>query len=264
MAPLELRHRRRRRQLQRKDQKEAMLGTSIHDLPDDVLRGILLRVDSPLWLIRAACVCKRWRRVVTVTDGPDEGRAFLRLASSLHPPSAVGQYHNPTNGDDCWFQPFFSSHIDGSRFSVDKYWSVADCRGGLVLLRATYGPCSRSLPNLFVYDPLTRKRWSIPPPSPPNKQDYLYCFGDVFLLDGGDDSSNISISNFRVLCWLDAAAAADDDDDRQACEFSTANDGEWDWLSVDVNTMEMRVLPEQTRNTFNYTLPWPQFLRACP
>ncbi|KAG0521738.1 hypothetical protein BDA96_08G187000 [Sorghum bicolor] len=240
MAPLELRHRRRRRQLQRKDQKEAMLGTSIHDLPDD-----------------------RWRRVVTVTDGPDEGRAFLRLASSLHPPSAVGQYHNPTNGDDCWFQPFFSSHIDGSRFSVDKYWSVADCRGGLVLLRATYGPCSRSLPNLFVYDPLTRKRWSIPPPSPPNKQDYLYCFGDVFLLDGGDDSSNISISNFRVLCWIDAAAA-DDDDDRQACEFSTANDGEWDWLSVDVNTMEMRVLPEQTRNTFNYTLPWPQFLRACP
>ena len=67
-----------------------------------------------------------------------------------------------------------------------------------------------------------------------------------------------------MLCWLDAAAAADDDDDRQACEFSTANDGEWDWLSVDVNTMEMRVLPEQTRNTFNYTLPWPQFLRACP
>jgi hypothetical protein len=84
-----------------------------------VLRWILLLVDSPLWLIRAACVCKRWRRVVTVTDGPDEERASLRLASSLHPPSAVGQYQNQTNGDDRWFQPF-SSHINDNRFSIDK------------------------------------------------------------------------------------------------------------------------------------------------
>jgi hypothetical protein len=87
--------------------------STIHDLPDDMLRWILLRLDSPLCLVHAACACKRWR--VGVTEGGDEGRAFLRLASSLHPPTVVGQYHIHTSGDHR-FVPSSSPIIDGSRF----------------------------------------------------------------------------------------------------------------------------------------------------
>jgi hypothetical protein len=258
MAPLEVERRRRRRR-QRKDRKEAMGARSIRDLPDNLLRWmILLRLDCSLWLIRAACVCKRWRRVVT--DGGDEGRAFLSLASSLHPPTVLGQYHEHTR-----FVPSSSSPIDGSRFSVndfhDKYPSVADCHGGLVLLRTRYGPCPCDVPNLVVYEPLTRKRRWLSRLRPPNKQVFLYDIRDVFLLDGND--GHISISNFRVLYQLYTAAAANP----QACVFSSANGGEWDF-SIDVNTMELRrVLPEetyrQTRKIFTYTLSWP-LLRPCP
>jgi len=53
--------------------------------------------------------------------------------------------------------------------------------------------------------------------------------------------------------------------------YSRSGDYDKVWLfSIDVNTMELRVLPEEryrrrdTRLILNYTLPWPQFLRACP
>jgi hypothetical protein len=45
-------------------------------------------------------------------------------------------------------------------------------------------------------------------------------------------------------------------------------DGRRWFFSIDVNTMELKVLPEvpycrETTSIFTYTLPWPQFLRAC-
>ena len=53
--------------------------------------------------------------------------------------------------------------------------------------------------------------------------------------------------------------------------YSRSGDYDKVWLfSIDVNTMELRVLPEEryrrrdTRSILNYTLPRPQFLRACP
>ncbi|KAL6646727.1 hypothetical protein ACP70R_015421 [Stipagrostis hirtigluma subsp. patula] len=55
---------------------------------DDLLVDILLRLDSPTWLVRAALVCKRWIRRIS-------DPAFLRRFRALHPPrvlvlSAVG------------------------------------------------------------------------------------------------------------------------------------------------------------------------------
>jgi hypothetical protein len=182
--------------------------------------------------MRAACVCKWWRRVIT--DSGDEGRAFFQpsSASTTTTPAAITGSCPSRRG----------------RFSVDKYSSVADCRGGLVLLHARYWPCARSVPDLVVYDPLTRTRWSISRPCPPNNQDYRYCIRDVFLLDG--DDGKISISNFRVLYWLDAAAATGP----QACVFSTANGGEWDWLfSIDVNKVDMRVCCQSRQGIFSTT-----------
>lgn len=105
---------------------------SIHDVPDDLLRLILLRLDSSVWIPRAASTCKRWCGMIAADDG------FLRLFRALHPPAIAG--HNHLCAETKGFIP--SSLNDGSRFSSldflpgfgvkDKTWWVADCYGGLV------------------------------------------------------------------------------------------------------------------------------------
>ncbi|TVT99872.1 hypothetical protein EJB05_54725 [Eragrostis curvula] len=50
------------------------------DLNIDALELVFKRVDSPVSLIRAAAVCKRWRHAIA-------DPAFLRLFRSLHRPS---------------------------------------------------------------------------------------------------------------------------------------------------------------------------------
>jgi hypothetical protein len=121
----------RRQQQWLKDRKEAVMAEdarSIHDVSDDLLwRIVLLRLNSPIWLICTACACKRWCRVVT--DSADQGRAFLRLASSLHPPTVVGQYHNY----------FVLVTVDVRRC---VWWWVGVCGGllaGCVLLALLFG-----------------------------------------------------------------------------------------------------------------------------
>uniref|UniRef100_A0A0E0GNG0 F-box domain-containing protein n=2 Tax=Oryza TaxID=4527 RepID=A0A0E0GNG0_ORYNI len=55
-------------------------------LCDDLLDSILLRLDSPVCLIRAASVCKRWRRVAAA----DDAAGFLRrIAPSTVQPSTA-------------------------------------------------------------------------------------------------------------------------------------------------------------------------------
>ncbi|CAN6361557.1 unnamed protein product [Urochloa humidicola] len=58
---------------------------------DDVLRLVLERVDSHVSLIRAAAVCKRWRRAIA-------DAAFLRRYRSLHAPAVAGGYRNCVGG----------------------------------------------------------------------------------------------------------------------------------------------------------------------
>ncbi|CAN6352155.1 unnamed protein product, partial [Urochloa humidicola] len=58
-------------------------------MDDDVLGLVLERVDSHVSLIRAAAVCRRWRRAIA-------DAAFLRRYRSLHAPPAAGYYHNPS------------------------------------------------------------------------------------------------------------------------------------------------------------------------
>ncbi|KAF8762913.1 hypothetical protein HU200_008758 [Digitaria exilis] len=133
--------------------------TSILDVPDDLLRLILLRLDSPRWLIRAACACRQFRRAVV-----SGGRAFLRLAAALHPPAIAGHYHFRGG----WFGIAFVPSppppppIYIGRFSLDflpralvttTNWEVVDCHGGLVLLRSSF----ENMADLIVCDPLTRR-----------------------------------------------------------------------------------------------------------
>ncbi|KAF8736107.1 hypothetical protein HU200_014392 [Digitaria exilis] len=75
--------------------------TFLLDLPDDILELILLSLHSPLWLVRAASTCKRWRPII-YTAG------FTRRFHAIHGrrPIIAGSYYNDYN-NDCYFQPRF-------------------------------------------------------------------------------------------------------------------------------------------------------------
>lgn len=209
-----------RRRRRRRKTKKTVAAASIHYVPDDLLKLILLRLDSPLWLIRAASTCKRWRSAIA---GADEGAAFLRLARSLHPPAVVGHYHDQPSLKDTTITFVPSSlpmPINGNRFSLDflpfgkkmtsSHWEVYDCHGGLVLI----GIWNRlRLSGLIVCDPLTRRYRGIQ--CPPDHTDEIG--GEfAYLLNGEDDS--VSISNFRLLGKFHGGG-------RRPCAFSTADAG---------------------------------------
>ena len=61
--------------------------TTVHDVPDDVLELVLLRLVSSVCLVRAASACKRWCRVVA-----DAG--FLARFRLLRVPRILGPYLN--------------------------------------------------------------------------------------------------------------------------------------------------------------------------
>ena len=123
-STMEREHRRQPRRIKTAAEEEPR---SVHDVQDDLLRLILLRLDSPLWLVRAACACRRWRRAMA-----DGGRAFLRLAGSLHPPAVVGHYHVHRCRSIAFVPSPPMPPIDVGRFSLDflphakKDWEVAD------------------------------------------------------------------------------------------------------------------------------------------
>ncbi|GJN35497.1 hypothetical protein PR202_gb24280 [Eleusine coracana subsp. coracana] len=178
-----------RRRKNKKAPADKLPAESIHDIPDD-LRLILLVLSSPLWIIRAASTCKRWRGIIAGEDG-----TFLRLARSLHPPAIVGHYLERWNSE---------------------HPSIY-CHGGLVLLR---NGCFSRPEGLVVCDPLTRRCQVICLPKEHwEETDDLFYF--VYLLDGED--GGISISNFRLFGRFCQGS-------RRACIFSTADAGGWRFL----------------------------------
>ncbi|CAN6329607.1 unnamed protein product [Urochloa humidicola] len=178
---------------------------------DDVLDLILERVSSHVSLIRAAAVCRRWRR--TVADA-----GFLRRYRSLHAPAVGGSYHNncawsdflrgERTGDGPVFLPSSPSMVDARHFSLDflpgdaASWSIRDSRGSLLIAICLIGPGRASIDRV-VCEPLTRRYTRIPLPEVANDSIYL----GLFLLDANVDevASRISISNFRVLCMFDCS-----------------------------------------------------------
>ncbi|CAL4891388.1 unnamed protein product [Urochloa decumbens] len=168
---------------------------------EDALSLILERVESHVSLVRAAAVCRRWRRAVA-------DAAFLRRYRSLHAPPAAGYYHNPTApwgvdgklGYSPVFVPSSPPIVDVRHLSLDflpggaESWSVQDSRGSLLVLMDTryHG---RALPDLAICEPLTRSFHMIPPP--PGSD----CWGSI-LLDSevNEVGGRISMSNFRLLC----------------------------------------------------------------
>ncbi|KAK1630270.1 hypothetical protein QYE76_004585 [Lolium multiflorum] len=209
--------------------------TTEHDVPDELLELVFLRLPSSLHLVHAACTCKRWRRIIAHA-------AFLRRFRSLRgSPLVAGHYRV----DACvhWSRPpgcnpvFFlspSSDAVGLRpqhFSLDflpsrdgLVWDVADSRGGLLL--ASQCPGLDKLPifrDLVVCEPVTRRCRVIPPPT--SFRDYVTC--GAFLLDGDADEAaggRISLSNFRIIVALVLKGIA------VAFVFSSCNGDDTGWM----------------------------------
>ncbi|CAN6251049.1 unnamed protein product [Urochloa humidicola] len=172
---------------------------------DDVLGLVLERVDSQVSLIRAAAVCRRWRRAIA-------DASFLRRFRSLHAPALAGDYHNLSLMDSFVlgtkartrgpvFVPSSPSTVNARHCSLDflpdgaGYWDIWDSRGSLLLMiRRGFG---HAFLDRVVCEPFTRRFLVIPPP--PDFDDGT-CFSASFLVDGYTDKAGgrISMSNFRV------------------------------------------------------------------
>ncbi|CAL4891390.1 unnamed protein product [Urochloa decumbens] len=171
---------------------------------DDALVLVLERVDSHVSLIRAAAVCRRWRRAIT-------DAAFLRRYRSHHAPAVAGYYHNHPSlwnagertGHAPLFFPTSPSRVDAGHFSLDflpdgaASWCIWDSRGSLLVLFDDR-QLKRSFPDHVICEPLTQRYRMVP--LPPDS-DSCNCLGP-FLLDGEADETGgrISMSNFRLLC----------------------------------------------------------------
>lgn len=175
---------------------------------DDILGLVLERVSSHVALIRAAAVCRRWRRAIA-------DAAFLRRYRSLHAPTAAGYYHNcyppirfHRGSGGPAFVPSSPRMVDARRFSLDFLpggawsWDIKDSRGSLLLMDS---PLATSVPFGFrdqlVCEPLTRRYKRILPPTGLGL-DNRCSFVASYLLDGEASEADglISMSNFRVLC----------------------------------------------------------------
>jgi hypothetical protein len=177
------------------------------DVSDDVLGLILERVGSHIALIRAAAVCRRWRRAVADAD-------FLRGFRSLHAPAVAGEYHNgsiwpnfltgtgETRIKGPVFLPSSPSMVDASHFSLDFLpngagcWNIVDSRGSLLLMAGADVKRINNIREMLVCEPLTRSYMMVTP-----MPDFHGSCLQSFLIDGITDKAGgcIGMSNFRVL-----------------------------------------------------------------
>ncbi|CAN6334654.1 unnamed protein product [Urochloa humidicola] len=165
---------------------------------DDVLLLVLERVYSHVSLIRAAAVCRRWRRAIA-------DAAFLHRYRSLHAPAVAGEFHNGAwfSNEGPVFVPTSPPMVDALHFSLDflpggtASWILQDSRGSLLLLSpAGRSRCSYEFAQI-VCEPLTRRYKRIPPA---DLDGNYYCWRS-YLIDG-EAGSCIGMSNFRVVCIL--------------------------------------------------------------
>ncbi|CAL4904993.1 unnamed protein product [Urochloa decumbens] len=132
--------------------------------PDEILEEIFLRLGGAADLARACAACASFRRVITA-------RPFLRRFRSLHAPPALGFLN--TRG----FHPASPPHrsapaaaalardadFDFSFLPEPRLWTVADARGGAVLLSRPIPDNAEEFAELVVCDPLYRRYVLVPP-----------------------------------------------------------------------------------------------------
>lgn len=171
--------------------------TSISDFADELLKLVLLRVGSHLCLVRAAVVCKQWRRVVAAAD-------FLRRYRSLHAPPVLGHYYAGANATFVPSPPppgeaaaiEISDRLSLNFFPDSKYHFrnlVLTDRSGSLLAFI----CSDF--SIEICNPWTRQLREVRPPT--MGESYWSCLG-AFLLIADEIGTTPDMSNFRALYAL--------------------------------------------------------------
>ncbi|XP_071677075.1 uncharacterized protein [Lolium perenne] len=209
--------------------------TVVDDVPDELLELVFLRLASSLHLIRVACTCKRWRRIVAKSG-------FLRRFRVLHPrPVVVGHYRvDKRRSFPPGSNPVFAVspsadttvHLQSQRFSLNflptgrgGFWDMADSRGGMLLLyERTEEKFWPRLRHLVVCDPMARRcSRAISVPAFHGSQ-----FLGAFLLDGDADEAGgrIGLTNFRIIVTLNNHGLA------SSFVFSTTNGNRGGWTLV--------------------------------
>ncbi|CAN6361528.1 unnamed protein product [Urochloa humidicola] len=218
--------------------------TSIRDIFNDTLELILLRVTSPVVLIRAAATCKLWRRVIG-----DAG--FLHRFRRRNGPYVLGCHLYDNYGHCKDFVEFpapvremgidISDHVSLS--FLPSYPVLHDSRGGLLAFS------SNSASRIIVCNPWTRETRELFYPTMLaagetilETQEILGAFfldanlGETeeilgaFFLDAGPGETATDISNFRILCVQLRLCHDDGSKTVQACVFSARDNL---WLQLD-------------------------------
>uniref|UniRef100_A0A0A9GCW6 Uncharacterized protein n=1 Tax=Arundo donax TaxID=35708 RepID=A0A0A9GCW6_ARUDO len=157
---------------------------------DDLLHEILLHLDFPTCLVRAAAVCRRWLRAAS-------DPTFLHRFRGLHPPRLLGSYVVTTGHPRVRFVPMpqppeVAAVIRRGSFDLpDDAIAVSDCRNGrlIVLVRGRYA----------VYSPLHPARGTVSLP-----RIYMLCPPTVYrpLLpeDAGDRTAVTLVLNDQRVC----------------------------------------------------------------
>ncbi|KAL6647773.1 hypothetical protein ACP70R_015210 [Stipagrostis hirtigluma subsp. patula] len=182
------------------------------ELADDATAEILLRLppDEPAHLVRAALVCKPWRRILS-------DPVFSRRYREIHrTPPLLGYLSNDVQGTR--FVP--STAASAPRFSPAlecRRWWALDCRHGRVLLH------SAAPAGLVVWDPVTGGKQHVPMPVPVRAGndfaaavlcaasgcDHLHCHGGPFLVvlvDAGVKArTSACVYSSETATWSDMA-----------------------------------------------------------
>ncbi|CAO2042275.1 unnamed protein product [Urochloa humidicola] len=98
-------------------------------LPDEMIPDILVRLapDDPAGVVRAATVCKAWRRILA-------DPAFAGRYRALHPSAPVlGFLHRPVGLQEARFVPTPTTSFRPSPSAVHRRHHPLDCRHGRVL-----------------------------------------------------------------------------------------------------------------------------------
>ncbi|KAL6647759.1 hypothetical protein ACP70R_015196 [Stipagrostis hirtigluma subsp. patula] len=156
-------------------------------LMDELVEEILLRVppDEPAHLVRAAAVCRPWRRIVS-------DRGFRRRYRELHrTPRLIGYFHNLD--DNFAMRPTLVPTSPAYAFSrpalAGRHSCAHDCRHGRVLIE-TFPQSS-----LVVWDPVTGDQQHLTVPA----YQYSYSTAAVLCAVDGCDHLDCHRGPFRVV-----------------------------------------------------------------
>ncbi|KAF8736354.1 hypothetical protein HU200_014353 [Digitaria exilis] len=192
---------RRRRRLPPTAKPQEPAATTIHDLGEDLLLDIFLRLPSLPSLVRAALACRAF--LAAVRSSP----AFRRRFRALQPHPLVGFFFEVDGCDVPSFSPVrrrsdpdLAAAVRGADVfltrlpyheDADPGWRIADCHGGCLLL------LNSNTDQIAAYNPLTRALHLLPMPPEKISKGRRGKFNrlDFFLL-----LSDETPGSFRVVC----------------------------------------------------------------